>query len=76
VVTREKTAYPNERLPALIASGALESSLGTELTLARSKIMLCGNPEMVKDTRQALGARGFVSARSSRPGQIATENYW
>ncbi|CAM8647151.1 Hmp Flavodoxin reductases (ferredoxin-NADPH reductases) family 1 [Burkholderiales bacterium] len=76
VVTREKTEYPNERLPALIASGALEASLATELTLARSKLMLCGNPEMVKDTREALQAKGFVSARSSRPGQIATENYW
>ena len=56
---REKTAYPNERLPALIASGALEASLDTELTLARSKLMLCGNPRLVKDTRAGPSGQGL-----------------
>jgi len=65
-----------ERLPRLVDSGALEHACGCSLRLERSKIMLCGNPEMVADTRAALKTRGFVSARSSRPGQIATENYW
>jgi ferredoxin--NADP+ reductase len=69
-------AWLTERLPRLIDSGALEHACGCSLRLERSKIMLCGNPEMVADTRAALKTRGFVSARSSRPGQIATENYW
>ena len=64
------------RIPVLIRSGALEEACGQPLTLSDSKIMLCGNPEMVSDTRLALKERGFVSARSNRPGQIATENYW
>ena len=76
VVTREATEHPRQRLPHLIASGELEDLLDCKLSLERSKVMLCGNPQMLQDTRSALKARGFVSARSSRPGQIATENYW
>jgi ferredoxin/flavodoxin---NADP+ reductase len=64
------------RIPELVRSGKLEEACGQALTVSDSKIMLCGNPEMVSDTRKALKERGFVSARSSRPGQIATENYW
>jgi hypothetical protein len=30
----------------------------------------------VDDTRQALKAKGFRTARQSTPGQIAVENYW
>ena len=76
VVTRDATEHPRQRLPHLIASGELEDLLDCKLSLERSKVMLCGNPQMLQDTRSALKARGFVSARSSRPGQIATENYW
>lgn len=76
VVTRESSPHPSQRLPALIASEALEASLGIRIDPSRSKVMLCGNPEMVADCRASLKARGLVSARQSRPGQIATENYW
>lgn len=76
VVTREASPYPRQRLPALLESGALEAALGLTITPDRSKVMLCGNPEMVADCRTSLKARGLVSARQSRPGQIATENYW
>jgi ferredoxin--NADP+ reductase len=38
--------------------------------------MLCGNPEMVDDTRKLLKTKGFQTSRQSRPGQIAVENYW
>ena len=80
VITRDQAgAVPGSlatRIPDLIRTGELEKACGQALTLSNSKIMLCGNPEMVSDTRKALKERGFVSARSSRPGQIATENYW
>lgn len=65
-----------QRIPALLESGSLERHAGVFLSLDRSKIMICGNPDMLSDTRKALKERGFVSARQSRPGQIATENYW
>lgn len=77
VVTREKIpGMLNARLTTLITSGELESSAGLALDLDNSRIMLCGNPEMVDDTRRALKGRGFKTSRQSSPGQIAVENYW
>lgn len=79
VITRESNnsfRHLAARIPELIRSGALEQACGQILSPEHSKIMLCGNPSMVTDTRAALKERGFVSARTNRPGQIATENYW
>ena len=64
------------RIPALIESGALETAVGVSLDLARSRVMLCGNPDMVQDTRATLKSRGMTVSRSAAPGQIAVENYW
>jgi len=38
--------------------------------------MLCGNPEMVKDSVEILKRRGFSKHRRRKPGQITVENYW
>ena len=75
-VTREPSEFLSMRIPQLIQTGELEQKSMAPLSKERSKFMLCGNPDMVQDTRTALKERGFVSARSSRPGEIATENYW
>ena len=42
----------------------------------RSRIMLCGNPEMVEDSRALLISRGFRMSRRAEPGHLAVENYW
>ena len=42
----------------------------------RSRIMLCGNPEMVEDSRKLLTERGFRISRRGDPGHLAVENYW
>lgn len=77
VVTREHVeGMASERLTALIGSGELEDRAGLRFDLDDSRIMLCGNPEMVDDTRRCLKARGFRTSRQSSPGQIAVENYW
>lgn len=77
IVTRESIpGMPHQRLTTLITSGELESCARLVLDLDKSRIMLCGNPQMVDDTRQALKAKGFRTARQSTPGQIAVENYW
>jgi ferredoxin/flavodoxin---NADP+ reductase len=77
IVTRESLpGASSERLTALIGSGKLESLAGIAFDMDKSRFMLCGNPEMVDDTRQALKAKGFRTARQSTPGQIAVENYW
>lgn len=64
------------RIPALIENGELEAAVGMPLDLERSRVMLCGNPDMVTDTRNALKARGMTVSRNAKPGQIAVENYW
>ena len=77
IVTRESIpGMPHQRLTTLITSGQLESCARLSLDLDKSRIMLCGNPQMVDDTRQVLKAKGFRTARQTTPGQIAVENYW
>ncbi|MGF1685300.1 ferredoxin--NADP reductase [Photobacterium japonica] len=64
------------RIPQAIADGMLERHVGLSLEPERSHIMLCGNPEMVKDTKAALEARGFQKNLRRQPGQITMEHYW
>jgi ferredoxin/flavodoxin---NADP+ reductase len=76
-VTRESVAGALKgRIPALIESGALEAGVGVPFDLERSRVMLCGNPDMVTDTRNVLKVRGMTVSRNAKPGQIAVENYW
>lgn len=76
-VSREEiTGTINGRVPAAIEDGSLESALNLKLDVAKSHIMLCGNPDMVKDTVEILKARGFAKNRRRTPGHITVENYW
>lgn len=77
VVTRE--AHPgalSARITTLIETGELERAAGLAFSPEHSRIMLCGNPQMIDDTRQALKARDLQLSLSRRPGQVAVENYW
>jgi ferredoxin--NADP+ reductase len=77
IVTREPAPdMLHARITTLISDGRLEAAAGLKLDLDRSRIMLCGNPEMVSDTRKLLKQLGFATSRSTKPGQIAVENYW
>ncbi|MGE5337352.1 MAG: ferredoxin--NADP reductase [Gemmatimonadota bacterium] len=77
VVTRASVPGTlGQRIPALIDSGQLEHHVRMSLDLQRSRVMICGNPEMVTDTRKRLTARGFATSRRGVPGQLAVENYW
>jgi ferredoxin/flavodoxin---NADP+ reductase len=76
-VSRE--AHPGSlggRVPAAIESGALEGVAGLPLSATTSQVMLCGNPDMVRDTMAALQARGMKRHRRRDPGHITMENYW
>jgi ferredoxin--NADP+ reductase len=64
------------RIPAAIEAGRLETAAGVELSAKTSQVMICGNPEMVKDTSEVLGRRGMKKHRRRDPGQISVENYW
>jgi ferredoxin--NADP+ reductase len=77
VVTRED--WPGAlraRIPQIIENGQLEQAAGIKLDLECSRIMVCGNPEMTRELRAQLTARGFLANRRAAPGQLSFENYW
>ena len=75
IITRDAQAPLHDRLPVLIANGELEKTAGLAFNSETSHIMLCGNPQMVEDTKEALKARGLTMNRRGE-GNIAVENYW
>ncbi len=75
IITRDPSAALHDRLPILIANGELEQAAGMLLSPATSHVMLCGNPQMVEDTKEALKLRGLIMNRRG-VGNIAVENYW
>ncbi|MDA8254577.1 MAG: ferredoxin--NADP reductase [Betaproteobacteria bacterium] len=77
IVTREPGATPlAQRIPLLLADGRLEQAAETPLTLVDSRLMVCGNPELARELREYLSARGFATNRRNVPGQMAFEKYW
>jgi len=64
------------RIPELLKSGELEKAAGREITPEKSRLMLCGNPIFIADARATLKARGIVSPRFGKPGQLVVENFW
>lgn len=65
------------RIPTLIAEGLLEASVGLPIDANTSHVMLCGNPQMVKDTQQLLkDQREMRKHLRRRPGHITSEQYW
>lgn len=76
-LTREQSDVAMRgRLPALLASGQLESAADCSLTKDDSAVMLCGNPAMLDSMEELLNSRGLVKHRSKSPGQIVLERYW
>ena len=77
IVTREDVPGAlNGRITTLIESGALERAAGVEQSPEHSRVMLCGNPQMIDDTRKLLKERNLQLSLTRRPGQVAVENYW
>lgn len=76
IVTREAVEGAlTERLPKLLLNGELEARAGLKLDVDSAHVMLCGNPEMVEDTKETLKELGLVMNRRGE-GNIAVENYW
>lgn len=77
IVTRDTGATAlTERIPLLLADGRLEAAVACPLDVATSRVLVCGNPEMTRELRQSLAARGFTTNRRGIPGQMAFEKYW
>jgi len=78
VVSRE--AIPGSltgRVPALIENGELERATRLTLDADSSHVMLCGNPQMVRDTQQLLKeTREMRKHLKRKPGHITSEHYW
>lgn len=76
IVTRDKTDFALcARLPKLLEQGLLEQKAGLRLNADTGHIMLCGNPQMVEDTKETLKTMGLSMNRRG-VGNIAVENYW
>ncbi|HXR59254.1 MAG TPA: ferredoxin--NADP reductase [Burkholderiales bacterium] len=77
IVSREDAAHAlRGRIPALLRDARLEGAAGLKLAPADSQVMLCGNPDMLKDTSAALAERGLRKNRRRSPGQITVESFW
>ena len=63
------------RVPAAMRDGRLETAAGVALD-QRSHVMLCGNPDMLKDASSALAERGLRKHRRRAPGHITVESFW
>ena len=75
VITREKVAGAlNQRIPQLLLNGELEQALGFEFTKCDTRFLICGNPNMVKESFENLKTRGFALHRVHKDGEIMMEN--
>lgn len=76
IVTREP--HPGalqDRIPNLISSHQLQQQCG-QLLNPKSQVMLCGNPQMITDTKTLLESMGLKKNLRRTPGNITVEQYW
>jgi ferredoxin--NADP+ reductase len=64
------------RIPQLLRDGRLEAAAGLKLAPENSQVMLCGNPDMLKDATAVLTERGLRKNRRRTPGHITVESFW
>ncbi len=77
MVTRDKDgADLYGRITDSLRNNQLEDYLKIPITVENSRIMICGNPEMVDETRKILAGRGLTVSKRGNPGNMAVENYW
>lgn len=77
IVSRETVSYALKgRIPALLTSGEMTRFCGVELDPVNSFFLICGNPDMVHDTKEVLQEMGYSKHLRRKPGQFMSENYW
>ncbi|HMT02339.1 MAG TPA: ferredoxin--NADP reductase [Burkholderiales bacterium] len=77
ILTRENNgADLYGRITELLKNKKLEEFVNIPINVEDSRLMICGNPQMVDDTRKILGERDLVISRRGKPGNMAVENYW
>lgn len=76
IVTKEATQFLSRRIPLLINDGELTDQAQEPLNSEDSSVMICGNPQMVKDVRALLKPLGFKAPRQASAGNLLAENLW
>lgn len=77
VVSREEPQQGLKgRITTAIQNGELFSKASRTPSPGNSQFMICGNPQMVKDTTQLLLDKNFKRNRRRDPGHITVEQYW
>lgn len=65
------------RITKLLQLGILESSVNEKLSPHCSHVMLCGNPEMIREMKIILKKKkNMIQHLRRKPGHITSENYW
>ncbi|XBC38177.1 MAG: ferredoxin--NADP(+) reductase [Buchnera aphidicola (Floraphis choui)] len=78
IISKETTNFSlYGRIPKLLENNSLENKLGFKINKNTCHVMLCGNPKMIKDTKNFLiEKRNMKKNLRSNPGQITSETYW
>ncbi len=75
-VSREQNDFAMRgRIPAAILDGTLEKRSAVPFN-QDSQVMICGNPDMVRDSTVALEQKRLCKNRRRTPGHITVERYW
>ncbi|QCI24610.1 ferredoxin--NADP(+) reductase [Buchnera aphidicola (Muscaphis stroyani)] len=78
ILSQEESKYSLVgRIPFLLSNKSLEKKIGLNINKKNSHIMLCGNPNMIKDTYNFLKTHKNMKKNLRRaPGHITVESYW
>ncbi|MGO1246997.1 MAG: ferredoxin--NADP reductase [Oceanisphaera sp.] len=76
-VSREVSSHAEPgRITHAIANNKLEQRAGLTFCPEHSRVLLCGNPQMVRDSLNELKEKGLKKHLRRKTGQILMENYW
>lgn len=79
-ITRESKSYSknflHERITTMLNNGVLERYTKLMINPNTSRLMICGNPNMIIEVRKILRERGLFPYRRSTNGHFITEGYW
>ncbi|MDQ2042794.1 ferredoxin--NADP reductase [Pseudoalteromonas sp. 20-92] len=77
VVSREEPLEGlHGRITDVIRSSRLFDKVKLDPAPNNAQFMICGNPQMVKDTTEFLIGKSFKRNRRREPGHITVEQYW
>lgn len=64
------------RVTGLLEPARFQALCGQPLSPDTCRVMLCGNPAMIKELSAGLEAQGFAPHKAQRPGRLHYERYW